>query len=89
MDETTASAVSEMNASGRPGGEIPPADPQAEFNERVERLANRFQDEPHSFYRAVAEIYLYISMMDEMMRAVQANGGPMKMVMAMMKGKKE
>lgn len=65
----------------------PQTEKQQEFEARVQFIMDKFLDPEtgqESFYRAFAELYVFISDFDTAMREMIAQGGPMAMVKALM-----
>ena len=75
VDETGLEVVAEIEDESEPS-----------FEDRVERLMSMIQTDASVRDRMLCEIYVAFTDMDRAMRAMMESGGPMKMMMNMMKG---
>ena len=55
-----------------------------EFEDRVSRLVQMMKDDETVPLRCLAEMYVFMTDMEQAMRTMQLNGGPIKMLKAMM-----
>lgn len=55
-----------------------------DFEARVTNLVGMMNANPEVMHRCLAEMYVFMTDMEQAMRTMQLNGGPMKMLKALM-----